>query len=301
MCWIPPAALCLTALVALVGCGFGPPAHGPLPPGITRQAVANPELGQPPAHGNSPIELSYLRAGPTEAPRVIFVHGTPGDATNYLAYLSDPPAQTQVFSIDRPGFGQSPADGDTSLTFAGQAAAIAPLLVTHDGRPPILVGHSLGGPIVCRLAADYPDRVGGLVILAGSVDPQLEKPRWYNILGAVPPLPWLIPRTWARANDEVFAAPQQTRLLAQVLPQIRCPVVVVQGGKDRLVPAGNADYIQTHLPNASYIQVHRLPNAGHFLPWQHEDVVRNAIDEIFRLGSYSAPSPDPEPSAPSPA
>ncbi|MEL7087133.1 MAG: alpha/beta hydrolase [Planctomycetota bacterium] len=223
--------------------------------------------------------LSYFRAGEPDGRRLIFVHGTPGDATNYLDYLADPPAGWEVISVDRPGFGRSSADGKRSLTFAGQAEALTPLLVERDGRWPVLVGHSLGGPIVLRSAADRPHRVGGVVVLAGSVDPALERPRWYNVVGAVPPVSWLLPGPMRRANDEIFAAPAETQALADVLDRVTCPVVIVQGQEDVLVPAANADYLLDSLPNAKRVNLILIPGAGHFLPWEHGPTVRRAIEE----------------------
>jgi len=99
-------------------------------------------------------EISYLRGGEPGLPRVVFVHGTPGSATNMARYIRDPIEGHEVISIDRPGFGAT--GGAPVPSFEKQAAAIEPFLVTRDGQKPVLVGHSLGGPIVARAAADYP-------------------------------------------------------------------------------------------------------------------------------------------------
>jgi len=37
----------------------------------------------------------------------------------------------------------------------------------------VLIGHSLGGPVVARMAADYPDFVKGLVLVAPGISPVL--------------------------------------------------------------------------------------------------------------------------------
>lgn len=261
-------------VLGLGGCGPTLQRYDAPPPGAERRVIRN---------ADGVAVLSYLRAGPPEARRLIFVHGTPGDATNYLDFLARPPAGWQVLSVDRPGFGQSrPGAGDDTLTFAGQAAALLALLGEAAGEKPVLVGHSLGGPIVLRAAADHPEKVGGVVVLAGSVDPALERPRWYNHLGALPPVSFFLSRGLSRSNREIFAAPEQTRRLAGVLDQVVCPVAVVQGGKDTLVPPANAAFLLENLPHARRVELWLLPEAGHFLPWENADTVRRAIDWASR-------------------
>ncbi|MFX6532648.1 alpha/beta fold hydrolase, partial [Acinetobacter baumannii] len=67
--------------------------------------------------------LSYLKAGNQDGPRVILVHGTPGSASAWADYLTQPPPGVEVLALDRPGFGHSgPAGAVTGL--AEQAAAV---------------------------------------------------------------------------------------------------------------------------------------------------------------------------------
>ena len=110
-------------------------------------------------------QVCFPRAGDATGPRVILVHGTPGSASSWADYLLSPPPGMEVLALDRPGFGSSsPAGAMTSL--AAQAAAVAALRPT-DGRPVVLLGHSLGGPIVARVAAEHPARVTAIVLLEG--------------------------------------------------------------------------------------------------------------------------------------
>jgi 3-oxoadipate enol-lactonase len=44
------------------------------------------------------------------------------------------------------------------------------------------------------------------------------------------------------------------------LPQIRCPVLIVHGAADRIIPAENANIMKGRLPNA---EVMLIPDAGH--------------------------------------
>jgi pimeloyl-ACP methyl ester carboxylesterase len=130
--------------------------------------------------------VSYLHAGDADGPIVIMVHGTPGSAMAWSDYLLSPPSGTEVVALDRPGFGRSgPAGAMTSL--ADQAAAVLALMPT-DGRPVLLLGHSLGGAVVARVAADHPERVTALVLLAASLDPALESIHPMQIVGAWAPV-----------------------------------------------------------------------------------------------------------------
>jgi pimeloyl-ACP methyl ester carboxylesterase len=52
--------------------------------------------------------------------------------------------------------------------------------------------------------------------------------------------------------------------------------VVIQGDKDKLVPKENADFLKTNLSNAP-MEMMRLPEQGHFLPWLEYDLVKAEI------------------------
>ncbi len=235
------------------------------------------------------LSISYLHSGDDTSPRVIYVHGTPGSAADYAAFLSDPIAGFEHVAIDRPGFGSS-LPYKTLVSFQAQAQALEPLLVKKNGRWPILVGHSLGGPIVARAAAVYPDRISGIVIVAGSLSPALEKPRWFNHLGALPGAGLLLPQALEHSNQEIMAAPEQTQLLQAVLSNIRCPVAIIHGDRDQLVPVANVDYMRQHLAHVPALKVDVLTGENHFIPWQRPESIRNAITWISQLDSSVEPS-----------
>ena len=254
------------------------PAHQP----AARAPSPNPHptrAADPAPPSSDPIHVAYRTAGDPTAPRVIYVHGTPGDSSAWAHYLEDPIPGLEAIAIDRPGFGDSgPASGDAVTSFAAQAAAIEPLLVERDGRWPILVGHSLGGPIICQVAAEHPDEVGGLVILAGSVDPSLETMRWFNAAGAL--LSPILAREWRNANKEVLAARREETALASLLPRIACPVIVLHGEKDELVPVANTVFIKSALTGSASVEIEIFPRENHFIPWTREPEVREAIERL---------------------
>ena len=220
--------------------------------------------------------VSYVRSGSPTSPRVIYVHGTPGDAGAFAEFVRNPIGNVESVSVDRPGFGET--GGDALTSFEDQAATLEPLLVERDGLWPVLVGHSLGGPIVARMAADYPDRVSAIVIIAGSFDPALEGPRWFNYAGAL--LAPVLPDMLNVSNAEIFDACEQTRELASVLDRVRCPVSIVHGTEDGLVPFANVDYMKRAFTGAPSVDIVTVQEAGHFLPWSHESVVREVVGRV---------------------
>lgn len=115
---------------------------------------------------------------------------------------------------------------------------------------PILVGYSLGGPVVSRMAMDYPQLVGGLVLVAPSIDPQLEKWEWYRHVGDFFLFRPIIPKELDVSNQEILPLEKQLTLMLPLWSTIRVPVTVIQGDKDKLVPPGNADFARKMLINA---------------------------------------------------
>lgn len=226
--------------------------------------------------GTVQAQISFLRAGDPAGPRVILVHGTPGAAGDWADYLLRPLPGVEVLALDRPGFGQSgPPHALTGL--AEQAAAVATLLPT-DGRRTVLLGHSLGGAVAARVAADHPERVQGLVLLAASLDPALERIHPLQHVGAWAPVSALLPRAVRNANRELLALEPELESLARDLDRITAHVVIVHGTQDDLVPVANVSYMQRRLTGAAQVQTELLEGRNHFLPWNSRPAVERALN-----------------------
>jgi pimeloyl-ACP methyl ester carboxylesterase len=149
-------------------------------------------------------DIHYVKAGNDSMPLVLFVHGSPGSLSAFIHFLADTSLTNRalVISTDRPGFGYSNF-GNAEPSLKKQADALRPLLEKyHKNRPVILVGHSLGGPVICRMAMDYPELIDGLVIVAGSIAPDLEpNETWFRAPLATPFLSWILPRSFRASNE----------------------------------------------------------------------------------------------------
>lgn len=250
----------------LAACSMIP---GPSAPSAAAQGTER--LSYPAVSGN----VDALRAGRSNAPRLIYVHGSPGDASGWLDYLVHPVPGSESIAIDRPGYGRT-APRATVPSLAAQAQAIEPLLVQRGGRWPVLVGHSLGGPIVLQAAVDYPERVAGVVVIAGSVDLALERLRWYNYLAKG--LAWILPRGLRRSNEEMWGLKAELQSLESRLDRVRCPVWILHGSNDSLVPVDNVKLLQSAIAD-THTTV--LEGAGHFLIWQ--DAWQPTVRAVLRM------------------
>ena len=249
---------------------------GCAPPG-PKQPVEQTDSLRKVVHVGPPVdaEISYLIAGNPTGTRLVLVHGTPGSADAWADYLLAPPPGLEVVALDRPGFGRSGPDGAVT-SLAAQAAAVAALIAAGDRRT-VLLGHSLGGPIVALVAALHPERVAALVLLAASLDPGQEKIHPLQPVGTWWPVRKMLPRTLRNANAELMALQPELEALAGLLDRVTAPVIIVHGTADTLVPVANVPFIESHLLAARCRKTVVLEGTNHFLPWNSEAAVRAAI------------------------
>lgn len=263
---------CIGVLVCVLAACAPVPEMGvdALPPALTSHQL--------PADG---FDLHYVESGPAQGPLVLFVHGTPGSWQAFARYLDDPRlnSRARLISVDRPGFGLSAGSGPVPA-FREQSQWIGQLLADSGAdQPAIVVGHSLGGSLVYRLALDYPEQIGAVVSISAPVDPSLSGPRWYNQLARVPGARWVIGQDLAYSNDEMMPLVAQLKPIAARLAEVEMPVTIIHGAQDDLVKIGNADFAAARLPAAT-LRYRRFEADGHFIVWEHHDAV---VAEIERL------------------
>ena len=183
-----------------------------------------------------------------------------------------------MIAVDRLGHGRSIGKIESSLQ--AQAASLKPLLDRDTtGKGAIMVGHSLGGPIIARTAMDFPKLVSGLVFVASSGDPKRSR-RWYNVAGGIPPICWLLPNQLARANREILPLKKELKAMLPLWQTIQVPTTIMQGGKDTLVKPANADFIQNALVNAEVKMIIK-PEADHFFHWRRPQVLVDVLAEFI--------------------
>ncbi len=227
-------------------------------------------------------EIHYTLVGKdTAKTTVVFVHGSPGSSSNFLEYAKDTNVLNtfNVLLIDRPGFGYSEF-GNSEPSIAQQSLILREVLAQFKSQQFILVGHSLGGPIICRMAMDDPQIATGLLIIAGSVSPELEPEEKWRKPMCTKWLSWLMPKSFRVSNEEIIPAKEELIRMDTMWHRITMDVKIIQGGKDKLVPSGNEDYAEAKLVNAKSLEVFRYPKENHFIPFTEPHLV---IESLLRF------------------
>lgn len=217
-------------------------------------------------------------------PVLFFVHGSPGSADACLNYLGDTALsrQTKLVTIDRPGFGYSDF-GKPEPSLAKQAAAVKAIAdKVAPNQPLILVGHSMGAPVIVRFAIDYPALTAGLVLVAGSVDPAQEAHPWWQKAVDNPPLSWLTPKSLWASNYEIRRLEQELDKMMPFWANIRCPVTILHAVDDQLVPYANVAFARQQLVHAAPLTVKTFDSGNHFILWNRYNDVKNAIQEMIK-------------------
>jgi pimeloyl-ACP methyl ester carboxylesterase len=224
------------------------------------------------------VMLHYVKTGGEKLPTLFFIHGSPGSWDAYKEYLADTNLLRyfRVIAIDRPGFGYSNFGRAYHLD---EQASLIYAIVKHEynSRPVHLIGHSLGGPIVVKLAQDHPDAYASLTILAGSISPYEEpKEKWRSIFVGTP-LQFLIPGAFRTCNTEIYYFKKDLFMMDSGYEKLKMPVTFIHGDKDPLVTVRNVGYGERKLASNKNIKAIIIPGANHFIPWKHFDVIEKHL------------------------
>ena len=226
--------------------------------------------------------LHYAVCGPDSLPALVFIHGSPGSWMNYMKYMWDSSMRKKfrVISIDRPGFGYS--DFGKAMHLQEQCKIILPVLQQLKTNAPMyLAGHSMGGPIVVKLAADNPSIFKEIVIIAGALDINQEsKETWRKIMN-VRPMYWALPGAFGPSNTELLYLKDDLQPLQNDFKNVTCAVLFIHGDADTWVPINNIAYGTKMMVNARSITADTLHGADHQIPWKRMDELKTIL-----LGLY---------------
>jgi pimeloyl-ACP methyl ester carboxylesterase len=262
------------------------------------------------------VRTRYFVGG--EGPPLVVVHGLGGAAVNFTLLAPLLARRHRVLIPDLPGHGKTEplerADGLTA--YADHVAALAEL----EGMfPAPLIGYSMGGVIALRLAVSRPKSVTGLALVAaaGIVSVSRRAEIWLAVTGALRPaqimtrfrgtfarrprLRWLPFGLWGAVDPPALApegvigfleGPSQHTDVGMAgrallrddprpdLDHVRCPVLLLWGSRDRLVPLVDGFEYARRLR----APIRTVPAAGHLLvgeqPHACAEILVDFLDRI---------------------
>lgn len=221
-------------------------------------------------------------------------------AVGYLSDLADSLAAAgfRAVRVNPRGAGDStgPMDG---LTLHDFAADIAGVIERLDSAPAYVLGHAFGNRIARTVAADRPELVRGVILVAagGKVDPRPEAQRALVTLftptasevEVLQAMQWMVgapenaSSVWERFRSDrapaaaaaQMAAARATPLEDWWAPPGDVPYLVIQGLKDEAAPVANGHLLKEELGDR--VTVVDIPDAGHLQPLEAPEPVAKAV------------------------
>ncbi len=219
---------------------------------------------------------------PAAAPPVVMVHGLIVSSRYMLPTARRLARYCRVYIPDLPGYGHS-AKPPRALDVPGLADALAGWMQATGLQRAVLLGNSFGCQIVVDLAARHPERVERAVLVGPTTDPHARTAHqqiahWLlNLPGEPPPLALIVARDiWDMGAPRALATFRHMLRdpIAEKLPRMRAPTLIVRGGRDTSVPQRWAEEATRLLPRARLVVI---PGAAHTLNYNSPRRLLGAI------------------------
>jgi pimeloyl-ACP methyl ester carboxylesterase len=234
------------------------------------------------SRGDADIHFTRFGSG---AP-VVLLHG---GLSNRISWFSQLPGLVssgrQVILIDSRGHGRSGL-GSAELSYRQLAADVVAVLHRLDIACADVIGWSDGANTALRLARDWPQRVGRMVLISGNFDPDglTEAAQTDSRQLSHGPAAWLT-ALWTGAGGELVKLEKRVKAMWRTGPLltpddlrlIRQPALVIIGEQD-LITRAHARQMATLLSGSTLLVI---PGGGHATPVTHASEVNAAIADFF--------------------
>ncbi len=110
--------------------------------------------------------VAYLTRPARRGLPLVGVHGFGGDKETWLLMAALVPNARGVVLVDLPGHGRSADVAQEHASIRHHAEAVLRAMDQERVERGIVCGNSMGGGVALRLAASWPDRVAGMVLVA---------------------------------------------------------------------------------------------------------------------------------------
>mgnify|MGYP000849591216 FL=1 len=227
-------------------------------------------------------KIFYRETGDKRGIPIVFVHGNFASGKWFEPVMSLLPGEYRAFAIDLPNFGRSDRVEEVSIDNYGKF--VIDFIRQKELEGAILVGHSLGGPVVQSVMVQRPDLIDRVVLIdPGPPDGLITTPEVYAVLnlylnnrdllkksliGAMPTRK--IDRFTEQLVDEALLMDKRCFVenakalekynYSKSLAGCEIPTLVLVGKKDLIITEAMARRFEKIMPNA---RVEILADYGH--------------------------------------
>lgn len=197
----------------------------------------------------------------------------------------------QVFIPDLPGFGHEPPPKNP-WTVSDYVDFILDYAQKHDLKKFVLIGHSFGGRIAIKLAAQYPEKIEKLILTgaAGIRFASLKErikitlflfgSKIFNFFFYLPPFNFmktlsrkilyylLGAKDYVGLQNEIIKETFKKVINEDLIPnmrQIKVPTLLIWGEKDRVLPLYHAKIMEKEILGS---KLEIIKDAGHWFPYK---------------------------------
>ncbi|OKL44817.1 alpha/beta fold hydrolase [Pseudovibrio exalbescens] len=249
--------------------------------------------------------LPHIQQGPAGQPPIILLHGFGSDATTWNNIQLNLERQHHSLAFDLPGHGKAldwPRIGNAVVAAKAVNQSLDALALERFH----LVGHSLGGAVASLVAMRAPAKVASLTLLSpGGFGPEINAQLLRRYAAATTPeeqaplleqfygINYKLPRKLAEYIAEQRCRPGAQEALATIssaflendqqgvlplpkLAELPCPISVVWGTQDRVLPPNQVD----NAPGS--MAKHIFEGVGHMLHLEIPQDILRIIREAAR-------------------
>lgn len=248
------------------------------------------------------VEIRYETRGRGET-ALVFLHGWCCNRTFWEPQLEYFGRKGRVVALDFAGHGESKA-GRKNYTMASFGGDVAAVVHGLGLRRIVLIGHSMGGPVLLEAAALLKDETAGLVAVDAFTDPD-EAYTYQQITEYCQPLHDDFPRAMKAAllhEEDFFRKGTDQKLIDRILSvmtaaspemgasaflgmldfancrqrplmsQVKIPFLCINARRDGQKVRDGRKY-------APQFEVLTLPDSGHFLMMEHPDEFNTLLQQ----------------------
>lgn len=236
---------------------------------------------------------------------LLFIHGYPLSAKIWDPQMNALSDHASLISIDLRGHGESyPYEGPYSMDLlANDCKALLDELNIREQA--VVCGLSMGGYVAMAMYRNFPELIKGMIFTSTRPAPDSPEGKANRDLaiqnarqhGAISIADSMLPKLFSPltlSNNPTLLNKVHTMMVktsvqgmigvlqgmrdrpdsTPLLPKISCPVLIIHGTDDQIIPMKEAELMAQHIPKSQFVKINR---AGHLVNLEQPKIYNQAV------------------------